>query len=231
MSVRSNNNKARKGTKKNPLMVDQVSSSISKNQITPVRIERSLYYIDENLSRNNVGAQYLVFDYRINDLWDPDPLILSGSVTGFQQQMAFYNLYRVLTVEAQVDISNNENFPVLWGIVYSNQPLVGVASTKLIALSFLENGFSSGAKILSAKGGADRGGVRAKTPVYEILGNKKEYMADVRYAGQGLASPSLPLYMSLIVVGSSSTNLANGVGVFLKLNFQTEFFGRRPLNS
>jgi len=219
-----------KTTQKNRRGVDNVSSSLHITQVTPTRIERSLYYIDENLVRTNAGSQYLVYDLKVNDLFDPDPLILSGSVSGFSEYMAFYDLYRVLKVKLDLEISNNEDFSILWGVVFSTAALAGIAGSKIIALSYLENGLTSGAKILAAKGGSDRGKFTAELPVWKILGNKKEYMADISYTGFGSASPGSILYMSLIVVSATNTNLTNGVSTFLKLGMHSEFFSRKPLS-
>jgi hypothetical protein len=199
--------------------------------VTPIRIERTLSFVDEEYQRASNPNQYMVYDIKINDLYDPNPLILSGSVTGFAEQMNFYEYYRVLNVEIDLEISNNENFGVLWGFVLSNIPLTGVIGDKFQALSYLENGFTTGANLLAAKGGSDRGKVKAHTPLWKILGNKRQYMADDNYVGKGLASPNIPLYFTLIVGSSTSGTLTNGVTTYLKFNFRTEFFQKKALST
>ncbi len=204
---------------------------LKKNTITPLHIVRELMYIDENFVRNNNADQYYVADIRINDLYDPDPLILSGSVTGFAEQMNFYEAYRVLSAEVDLQVINNENFGVNWGVVLSNIPLAGVIGTKFQGLSYLENGFTTGAKLLASKGGQDRGSAKFTIEMSDIVGNKRQYLAEQGYTGFGLASPNLPLYMSLIVTSPTSTTLTNGVTTFLKIVFRSQFFQRKALST
>ena len=81
----------------------------------PPRIKRMLRYCDSTYVRNNPGGNFLVYSFRINDLYDPDPIILSGSVSGFKELMQFYSYYRVLSVNIGVHITNNETFSIMYG--------------------------------------------------------------------------------------------------------------------
>jgi len=209
----------------------KASSSLHVNTIMPVKIYRELIYIDSTYNRNNPASNFLVYVLRINDLWDPDPLILSGSVSGFKEVMQFYNYYRVLNNSLEIKITNNEAFSLLWGIFYSTTNYIGLIPNRDAAINTLENGFTSGSKILAAKGGMDRDSLTVSIPVHEILGNQKQYMAESSYSGIGLASPVTPIYVHLIVASPSATNISNGVTTFLKLGFHTEFYGKVNLQA
>ncbi len=230
-SKQNNNNKSIERKKPIKNQKSRTTLGLKKNTITPLRIVRDLMYIDENFVRNNNADQYYVADLKINDLYDPDPLILSGSVTGFAEQMNFYEFYRVLSAEVDLQVINNENFGVNWGIVMSNIPLSGVIGTKYQALSYLENGFTTGAKLLASKGGQDRGQTHFTIEMSDIVGNKRQYLAEQGYVGQGLASPSTLLYLTLIVTSPTSTTLTNGITSFLKIVFRSEFFQRKALST
>jgi hypothetical protein len=223
-------NKAKRG-KKNPSNGLKASSSLHVGTIMPPRIRRNLSYIDSTYNRTNAGANYLVYSFRVNDLFDPDPLILSGSVSGFKEIMQFYQYYRVIVSSLELKITNNETFSLLWGIFYSTNNYVGSLPNRDAAINTLENGFTSGSKVLAAKGGMDRDSMTCSIPVGEILGNQVTYLAEAGYAGIGLASPSLPLYLHLIVASPGVTNLSNGVTTFLKIGFNTEFYGKLNLQA
>ena len=57
----------------------------------PSRKFATLKYLDGSTVRNNPGGSFLVYSMRINDLYDPDPAILSGSVSNFKEMMQFYS--------------------------------------------------------------------------------------------------------------------------------------------
>ena len=75
-----------------------------RSLIMPPKLIRTLRYVDSAYVRNNPGGNYLVYSFRINDLYDPDPLLLSGSISGFKEIMQFYAQYRVLHVAADIMI-------------------------------------------------------------------------------------------------------------------------------
>jgi hypothetical protein len=197
----------------------------------PVKVRRNLFYIDSNYSRTNSGANYLVYAFRINDLYDPDPLILSGNVSGFKELMQFYNYYRVIDSKLEVKITNNEAFSLLWGIFYSTTNYVGTIPNRDAAINTLENGMTSGSKVLAAKGGMDRDSLQVQIPIGEILGNTAQYLAEASYSGVGLASPATPVYLHLIIASPTAATLSNGVTTFLKIGFNTDFYGKVNLQA
>ena len=129
----------------------------ARDDITPVRFVRSkLYYNDGSTVRNNPGGNYLVYSMRINDLYDPDPAILTGSVSNFKEMMQFYSYYKVEYSDIEWTLINLENFPLSCGIVFSQSNLTGVISSLADAQNALENDFTTGVRTVSAKGGIDK---------------------------------------------------------------------------
>lgn len=199
--------------------------------IMPPKIKRNLNYIDSSYTRTNSGANYLVYSFRINDLFDPDPLILTGSVSGLKEIMQFYTTYRVTSTNVHLEISNNESFPLIYGLAFSQQSLVGLISNRDDAVNVLENDFSTRGRMISAKGGMDRDEIRTTLDISQLLGNRSQYMSEIGYTGQGLASPTIPLWLQLVVASPTGANLPNGVTTALTLEFHSEFFGRVNLRA
>lgn len=193
--------------------------------IMPQKLLRTLRYVDSAYVRNAPGNSFLVYSFRINDLYDPDPLILSGSISGFKEIMQFYNYYRVLHVSANVMISNLETFPIMYGMVFSQNNLTGTITTRDDAMNALEGPMSTRARMLSGKGGIDKARISRGMNPARILGIPTQYMADIAYAGNGLATPSIPLWLNFIVASATGTALTNGYCTTTTLTFHSEFFG------
>lgn len=208
-----------------------ITVPLHPSDIMPPRIIRKLNYVDSIYQRNNAGNNYLVYAFRINDLWDPDPLLLTGSISGFKEIMQFYTTYRVMNFKIHLKISNNEAFPLLYGYVFSQTSLVGVIPTRDSAIDALENDFSTRARMISAKGGIDTEEIQSQIKPAEVLGDQRQYNAELGYSGQGLASPTIPLFLNLIVASPSGAAIANGVTTALTLEFVSEFFGRINLRA
>ena len=199
--------------------------------IMPPRHKAILLYVDNSYVRNNPGSNYLVYSFRINDLNDPDPLILSGGVSGFKEMMQFYLYYRVLSVRLEIDISNNEAFDIMYGGVFSQQNLTGTISSRDDAANALENNYAKGPFLLSEKTGMDRGKLRLSIRPSSLLGVPKQYYADTNYSGIGLATPAIPLWVNFIVFTPTGSPMVNGYSNATKITFQTEFFGRTNIRA
>lgn len=203
----------------------QQKTNVSLRTIMPPRLVRQLRYVDSAYVRNNPGNNFLVYSFRINDLYDPDPLILSGSVSGFKEIMQFYEYYRVTATSVLAHLTNNETFALLYGGVFSQTNLTGVIASRDDAVNALESTYSSHARILAAKGGMDRGTLNMKIRPQTILGDARQYNAEGNYAGVGLATPTIPLWFNFIVASPTGTALANGYTTTTTITFTAEFFG------
>jgi hypothetical protein len=217
-------------SKKGPYLRN-ITSSLHVNDVMPLEIVRDLNYIDSQYVRSNGGANFLAYRFRINDLFDPDPLILSGSISGFKEIMQFYNFYRVEDISVDLQISNNEAFSLLWGIFFSTIDYVGGFANRDDAINSLENGISSGAKLLCAKGGIDKDSYKCSIPVHSVLGNQKQYESDINYTGTVSTDPASLLYVTLIIASPSATFLTNGVTTYLKMKFRSRFFSKIVLRA
>lgn len=199
--------------------------------IMPPRHVANFVYVDSAYVRNNPGNNFLVYSFRINDLYDPDPLILSGSVSGFKEMMQFYAYYRVLNFSANINVSNNEAFDIFYGAVFSQSNLTGVIASRDDAANALENNYAKGPFLLSEKTGMDRGTLKLRVRPSSLLGVPRQYFSDTNYAGSGLATPPIPLWLNFIVYSPTGAALTNGYTTSTKLYMRSEFFGRLNLRA
>lgn len=230
--INKTNKKKRTGTSKNGTKTSKTNSSaLHDHNIMPFSLERNLSYVDSIGVRNNAGGTYYVYATRVNDLYDPDPLILTGSISGFKEIMEFYSNFRVNSVEVDITVSNLETFPITWGLIFSQINLVGSIASSSQAINVLENGLTTGSRMISAKGGIDKDHVKVKVPLVNLVGNSSLYKGDQNYIGSGAASPVRGLFVNFVLVAPTSVNLTNGVATMLKLTYGSSFFNRIPLNA
>jgi len=226
MKTKNNNrNLARNKPKKNNSNSD---GNLSQNDIMPPSLIRRLNYNDD-LTQKASGASYLVWRYRINDIYDPDPLVLTGSLTGYNELTAFYDNWRVEKVEVDLSVSNWEAFPLIVGAVFTTTDIVASIGSRTSALNYLENPHSTRGTVLSGKGGLDRLDKTLSLSVGSLMGNPKQYLAEIGYTGSTSSSPSLQYFVTMIVVAPSGTVLTNGVMQKCVVRYTTRFFNRKPL--
>jgi hypothetical protein len=202
------------------------------NDIMPYKKVSTLTYLDASPVRNSPGTSFLVYSMRINDLYDPDPLILSGSISNFKEMMSFYSYYRVLTTAIRWSVSNLETFPIAAGIVFSQTNLTGTLPNLAACQNAFENDFATPIRILSAKGGMDKIDINLPPQsISRLLGIGTQYRSDIAYAGAGLATPSIPLWANFIVYAPTGSTLTQGYTNNTTLRMKSEFFGRLNNNS
>lgn len=193
----------------------------------PAEKYSKLYYNDGSTVRNNPGGNFLVYSMRINDLYDPDPAILSGSVSNFKEMMQFYSYYKVSKCDINWTIVNLETFPLSCGVVFSQSNLTGVISSLADAQNALENDFTTGVKTISSKGGLDRTTFNITNfDITKLLGSRSQYLGESNYSGLGLATPAVPLWANFIVWAPTGASLSNGYANSTKLQFYSHFYGR-----
>jgi len=220
-------NKPRKQSKNFFTTTEVPINPTYSTSIMPAEKRAKLYYVDGSTVRNNPGGNFLVYSMRINDLYDPDPAILSGSVSNFKEMMQFYSYYKVHHTDITWTLINLESFPLSCGIVFSQLNLTGTITSAADAQNSLENDFTTGVRTVSSKGGIDKTTFQiTKFDIHKLLGNKQQYEGDVNYSGLGLSTPSIPLWANFIVWSPTGAVLGNGYANSTKLQFYSHFYGR-----
>lgn len=185
-----------------------------------------LRYLDAVLVRNAPGASFYVFALRLNDLFDPDPAILSGSVSNFKEVMLFFLYYIVLNARIRWSFTNLESFPLNFGIALGNTNLALSIGSAADAVNAMENDNVTPFKQVSGKGGLDRAIIAMPEIDIGRLISKGPYKNSNDYRGVGLASPPLALWANFIVVSPTNASIANGFTSNLSIEYYSEFTGR-----
>lgn len=198
---------------------------IVSHNIMPPKLRRTLIYVDGN-GVKSAASTFLVYSMRLNDLFDPDPILLSGSVSNFKEIMQFYQYYRVKRIRVTWTVSNLETFPLTIFYVLNQSALTGTIATSADAINAYENDYRSDLVTLAAKGGIDTKEFRSQWfPLKALIGDIEQYNT-LNYSGNGLASPPIPLWLNLIAVTPTGVNLTNGYANNMRIEFDSEFYGR-----
>jgi len=208
--------------------IERIKKRIKRfvHNIMPARLFKELSYTDNSQVRNSPGLAYLVYAMRFTDLYDPDPLVLSGSVSNFKEVMQFYLYYRVRYCLFRWVLANLETFPLCAGIVLSNSNLTGSISSISQCQDAFENDFKSQVHTIAGKGGMDRTVIEGGAMSHQLLGSLAQFEGDQNYSGIGLATPAIPLWANFIVWSPTGASMTNGYVNMTKLTFGAEFFGR-----
>lgn len=196
-----------------------------KQSIMPLTKTVQLHYVDGTLVRNNAASNYLTFNLRFNSAYDPDPLLLTGGISGFAELAQFYTYYRVMKTQVSWSVSNKETFPVSVGYLCSGAPLLINTQTK--AINILENGLSVGPALLSSNGGQDRIMLTNSYDLPTIWGNTQNYLGSDSFGALTNTNPN-GIIMGQFVAYSSN-NFVNGIDSNLRLTMSVKFYGRIPL--
>lgn len=210
----------------------RIQRGLVPNDIMPPFKNVTLKYIDPLMQIAAPTQPFVVKTMRVNCLFDPDPLILTSGVAGFNELMLFYEFFRVNRVSVSWEPANNEAFQISVGFVFSNVNLSTLILTRQDALDALENGLTTRTFTLQNRnGGPSSKSMTKAINCSKILGNVKLYEGDVNYTGTSNTDPADQLFVNLIVASPTNTTLLlNGTVGKLELRFHALLFARRYLN-
>lgn len=196
----------------------------------PDTLRTHLRFKDQELSRfNAAGAQFSVFYLRFNNLFDPDPALGTGSVSGFTELCALYNKYRVLAVEIEWQLGNFGNAPIF--AYYYPSTTLTIPATVIGAISQAETPFAVPVRLVAPASSAPNI-IRFPTRnvvLSSLFGNSREYFSNEDYVGTGTATPAGPASsLYVIFVAYSSVTWSYNLNSNISLRFHTEFFGKYP---
>jgi len=189
-------------------------------------------FSDITVSRNpGTSTSYDSFQLRINDVYDPDPVILTGGVPGFNQYCQFFERYRVLSASVTWVVANRSTLPLVCFINFSD---AGTAPASFAGAVELASNPSSTRPVTIAASGSSPSIRKIKRTVTmsSLVGPFIEYMANEDYAANAGNSPGNPvnaIFATFITYSTASWSAA--VNSNLHIRFHVEFFQRRQLVS
>jgi len=195
---------------------------------TPLIIENEKYvtlaYADNNINRNNAGSKYMYYRFRANSVYDPDPLLGSGAISGFSEYTNFYRRYLVTDIKVTWIVTNLESFPISLVMIPSTIDLATTVTDANDVLDNMENQWSVFRKV-SAAGGMDRAVIRKRYNLPAFHGLKKEYYDSMQYSGLGLANPPVMYFINFMA--ASTTNFVNGIDSTLQIQYKVRWYERQ----
>lgn len=198
--------------------------------IVPDRLITTLNYIDVNHSSiGNPATVYGSYRYRPTSVYDIDPSIGGTTVAGFAELAAFYNYYRVHSSSIKVHFVNQDTAtaPLIIVLPLNNDPGSGPSAATI--QSWQMNPYSH-FKLLSAKGGMDRGVVFNHITTEKFVGSRAVRFDD-SYASAVTTIPSNNWFWGVGVLSEGGVNFTNGLTFQVLLSVRVEFYDRKELTS
>jgi hypothetical protein len=206
----------------NPKPAGAGNVTVPRSMPLPTTMTAYLHYDDPIIVRNSVGTLTLGWRYRMNSVFDPDPLFLTAAVPGFAEYATLFAAYRVTNFQWDVELSNREAFPVVAYIVPLNfDP--GVNNTGGQALS---GNIKGATHMLSAQGGMDKCKFKGQLNIANFYG-LAGYNTDDNYNSNVTTNPAISLYLA--IGQSSPTASVNGLLVRVRLTYRVTFNRRQTL--
>jgi len=202
---------------------------VSGDAFWPVSMDNTMKYVDEQITKTIGGSLFVYWRMRMNDLFDPNPLILTGAISGFAEMATLYRRYLVTSLTVTLDVVNNEAFPVLVAIAPSDIDLASVITSAAAAVNLAEYPLAKKV-LLSAAGGMNRGRLTMTINLARFVGQPLAYKSSLDYSALVNASPAIQTFFNVSV--SSATNLtALGVTQYAQYKYRTHWSQRQTPNS
>jgi hypothetical protein len=211
------------------IMANHVPKGLMRSGPFPASEIRKLIFNEPELLLQDAGNTFLVKEWRMSDVYDPDPSIGGGTVAGFNKMIAIYNLWRVENFRIRIQLASNEPAKsISFGLVFRDQRPSTTILTAVDAQNALEVQPTTGPNIVGETTGNSiyRGGWHKIAPS-SVLGNMLTYYGDSDYAGVGSATPSQVLWVAFIAyIGAG--DLTNGLFLNAYMEFTTRFYSLKP---
>jgi len=196
-------------------------------QIMPDRIRVQLVYSDPNQQRASVANNYSAWVFRVNSAYDPDPLIASGGISGFNELANFYYFYRVDAVSVDIEAGNEDDFCYTLGMCPTGTVNPGpLLSSRGACVDLLENPRS--VQVLMPSSGGPVARMKAHYDLASIFGDRNQYLSDHDFTSAVGASPIFQLWLGLVLYTNGVVGV-NGVTISTRLLFNIEFYNRVTL--
>lgn len=190
-------------------------------QYLPECIIIDLVYPDVTFNRNNATATFLSWRYRMNSIFDPDPLLGSGSVPGYTFWSGGYSAYIVLKLGYDIQVSNVEDSPV---DIVCCPSVTDLGSNYAATAELFGNPHATVAQC-SGKGGMDRCHLKGWIDLGHFFGNTTHYLT----IGSNFGSNPTGLYLNVGGVCATAFTANKGVDIRVNLTYRVLLYQRKNL--
>lgn len=221
---RINNNNKKSLARNKPNANYQIEVPINQQSYAANSYICTLKYIDELVAKTNAGLPYIYWRIKMNDLYDPNPLILSGLISGFIELTNIYNRYLVLDFMVKITVVNNETFPVLITVAPTDVDQAAIITSAGAAASMGEYPRAI-TRLLGGTNGQNRAVINFKVHLPTFVGQPGAYTDSLQYSGLPSSSPLVNTFFN--VSASASSNFTTGVTQHAQYYFRCKFSQRK----
>jgi hypothetical protein len=212
----------RSGKVRDGVNIGQLPVALSSSKLTWLK------YVDGSDQRAAAGVNWGVWRLKLTDVYDPDPLLLTGGITGYNEFSAFFNRWRVISTHLSLTVTNRESFPMHFAILLAPSDISTFLSSRALALDAMERPGCIYHRELAAQGGMDRVTFNRRLNLKSILGDAYTLRAG-DFDGSVSSSPVRNLYAHFIIVAPTTvTTIANGIFYDLTISYLVKFFDVLP---
>lgn len=217
------NNKER--NRKRPIIVrlSKVGEFSPEQLIVPIR------FVDTQSIRTNNGVGSANWHFRTS-AYDPDPAFGTGAIPGFNEIAAFYQYYRVHSMEIDMIGVNGETTTPLRVTIWPS--VVSVAPNTLSNVSVEERGQGPfGFKEMIDRLGSGQGKFyyKKKFTTSEISG-ERAWKDDPNYSALTNGNPTTVWWLNIGLAPTIGTlTTTGGLHTNMSIVYEVEFFGRLDL--
>jgi len=197
----------------------------------PSRTDLTLVYNDSTITRFNGASSFSFFRMRANSIFDPDPLLLTGGISGFTEWGGLYRKYLVTDVHIEWKVCNLNNVGVNLVFSASTVDVNGLITSNNTVADLAELPFSS-AVALSPTGGQDRAIITKTISLAKLHGRPEQYLTDDNYSGFLGSAASNPTNILFLNFGAfASANMTSGIDSTLRIKYRVQLYERQsPLD-
>jgi len=185
-----------------------------------------LRWVDQTTVRTNTGNPAMNWRIR-SSAFDPDPVLGTGAIPGFAELANLYASYKVLRMDATVQMANFEASNVILTIWPS---IVGLNVNSLALADVLEYSANPRAKrmIMGTANAQNRATVHSSAVGMVLEGDLFRY--DPNYTSSTSGNPNAPYYFN-IALAMLSGNFTVGIQQVTTIEYRIRFFNNRQLES
>jgi len=189
----------------------------------------SLRYREDG-TRNNASANSLSWRYRMNSAYDPDPALLTGALTGFQEMSNLYSQYRVTSIHVNFKAINLEAFPVtIW--MNATTTDLGLNMARSTASSLIERSMARSSEASIIGSGLEKVLFSRTYSMLEVWGHQ-ECLVATPFSSSVATNPAT---LTFINFGAFPTEISHsflhGLNVSVEVIYNLVFYARQAILS
>lgn len=237
MSQRRRNNVRKRNVKRNVeqrVLQDMTIVKVAHNPrkqrsvICPEYKISTLHFTSDLLQSSSIGSTFWSKVYKANDLYDPDPALLSSGIAGFAELARYYYYHLVTKVRVSVTVSNLEGFSVKFFFgFFTEDPSTSLGSVQNI-IDLAENPMCTPIAEISAKGGVDRKVLHLSCNLAEFTGDYSYYYGSGYFSTYYNASPATNIILCMCAYSNGIFTSA-GFALSTSIHYTVKSFNRRPI--